>query len=76
MAAYYKIESPIFGSISQINFQAGDSVEEGDILFILEAMKMFYQVESPSDGIFHPLVGVGAVVSTDQWIGKVTPHAE
>jgi len=69
--AHYKIESPMFGSIAQINCEAGDTVEEGDVLFMMEAMKFQYHVESPADGIFYPLVPLGAVVSEGQMIGKV-----
>jgi len=69
--AHYKIESPLFGSVDQISFEAGATVEEGDTLFIISAMKMLYYVESPADGVFYPLVPIGAVVSADQWIGKV-----
>ena len=76
MASYYKIEAPLFGSISQINCEAGSIVEENEVLIIMEQMKMYYYIESPCAGVFYPLVTVGTVVSADQMIGKVIPHVE
>lgn len=69
--AHYRVDAPMFGSISQINYEAGDVVEDGDVLFMMEAMKFQYHVESPADGIFYPLVPLGTVVSEGQMIGKI-----
>ena len=37
-------------SVLRIHVKEGDSVEEGEVLFVLEAMKMEIQVQSPRAG--------------------------
>ncbi len=38
------------GTIVKVHQKAGDRVETGDPLFILEAMKMENEIKSPTDG--------------------------
>lgn len=45
------INSPMPGTILDVRVAAGDSVKSGDILLILEAMKMENEIMSPRDGI-------------------------
>ncbi|MDF1564163.1 MAG: biotin/lipoyl-binding carrier protein [Deltaproteobacteria bacterium] len=45
------VEAHITGTVWKIEKQAGDEVEEGDIILILESMKMEMPVESPDDGV-------------------------
>ena len=45
-----KITSPMPGTILSINVAAGDVVKRGQILMILEAMKMENEIMSPVDG--------------------------
>lgn len=45
-----KISSPMPGTILKINVKAGDSVKKGDVLLLLEAMKMENEIMAPSDG--------------------------
>ncbi len=44
------IDSPMPGVIVDINVNTGDAVKKGDILLILEAMKMENEIVSPVDG--------------------------
>jgi len=44
------IKAPMPGLVLQINVKAGDSVEEGDALLILEAMKMENVLKAPGSG--------------------------
>ena len=44
------VESEIAGSIWKIEVEAGKSVSEGDILLIIESMKMEIPVVAPGDG--------------------------
>ncbi len=48
--ARIEVESEIAGSVWKVEVQVGDSVAEGDVLIILESMKMEIPVESPSAG--------------------------
>lgn len=45
-----KVTSPMPGTILSLNVAAGDSVKKGQILMILEAMKMENEILSPRDG--------------------------
>ena len=44
------IEVPITGKILSVNVKPGDKVKEGDILCILESMKMENPILAPVDG--------------------------
>ena len=43
------IESPMHGKIIQINVNKGDAVKEGDVVLIVEAMKMENNIEANKD---------------------------
>ena len=45
-----KVEAPMPGTILDIKVQAGQSVKKGDVLVILEAMKMENEIMAPCDG--------------------------
>lgn len=44
------IESEVTGSVWKIEKSVGDRVEEGDVIMILESMKMEIPVEAPEAG--------------------------
>jgi acetyl-CoA carboxylase biotin carboxyl carrier protein len=44
------IESEVTGNVWKVLKGAGDSVDEGEVIMILESMKMEIPVESPSAG--------------------------
>ncbi len=44
------VEVPITGKITQIEVKEGDSVEEGDVLCMIESMKMENPVLAPVSG--------------------------
>lgn len=46
-----KITAPMPGTILDIVVKPGDEVKRGDILLILEAMKMENEIVSPQDGV-------------------------
>ena len=55
--------APVSGSV---NVTAGQSVKAGDIMFILEAMKMENEIVAPSDGTVSQVVAAkGSSVATD-----------
>ena len=53
------IEVPITGKIVSVNVKAGDEVKEGDVLCILESMKMENPILAPVDGTITE-IGVSA----------------
>jgi len=44
------IDSPMQGIINSVHVKVGDEVSEGDVLCMLEAMKMLTPLESPVKG--------------------------
>ncbi len=45
-----KVTSPMPGTILSVNVAAGDTVKRGQVLMILEAMKMENEIMCPCDG--------------------------
>jgi glutaconyl-CoA/methylmalonyl-CoA decarboxylase subunit gamma len=45
------VKSPLPGRITRICVQEGDKVKKGDLLFILESMKMINEIVSTDDGV-------------------------
>jgi biotin carboxyl carrier protein len=60
------IYPPMPGKITEVSISVGDSVESGQTVCILEAMKMFNELKSPSDGIVKQVnVEPGSAVTPD-----------
>lgn len=61
-----QVISPMPGNILSVNITSGQAVKRGDVLFILEAMKMENEIVAPADGVVKQiLVQKGATVDTD-----------
>ena len=61
-----QIVAPMPGSIININVSAGQAVKAGDVLIVLEAMKMENDITAPCDGVVKQIVTAkGATVNTD-----------
>lgn len=45
------VKAPMPGTILDVKVSAGTKVKKGDILFILEAMKMENEISAPADGV-------------------------
>ncbi len=59
------VNAPMPGNIVKINVAAGDKVKSGDVLVILEAMKMENEIMAPRDGTVAQVVTQkGAKVET------------
>ena len=60
------VKSPMPGTILDIKTSQGKHVKKGEVLLILEAMKMENEIFAPSDGVVAQVfVSKGASVSTD-----------
>ena len=44
------VNAPMPGTILAVNVTAGQAIKKGDVLFILEAMKMENEIMAPADG--------------------------
>lgn len=61
-----QIKAPMPGAILKVNAAQGQKVNEGDVLFILEAMKMENEIVAPVSGtVSQVLVTKGQTVDTD-----------
>ena len=60
-----QVVSPMPGTMVKINVSAGQAVKGGDVLAVLEAMKMENEIMAPHDAtVVQVLVDVGAKVDT------------
>lgn len=60
------VKAPMPGAILKVNATHGQKVNEGDVLFILEAMKMENEIVAPCSGtVSQVVVSQGNTVDTD-----------
>ena len=59
------VTSPLPGNVLSINVNVGDAVKAGQLLVLIEAMKMENEIVAPCDGVVKQIVASkGAVVAT------------
>ena len=59
------VNAPMPGNILKVNVTAGQAVKEGDVLVVLEAMKMENEIMAPKAGtVTQVLVSKGSTVDT------------
>ena len=60
-----QITAPMPGNILKVNVSAGDKVKEGQVLVVLEAMKMENEIMAPHDAtVVQVVVSKGSTVDT------------
>jgi acetyl-CoA/propionyl-CoA carboxylase biotin carboxyl carrier protein len=72
-AADTQLVSPMPGTVVAVAAKTGDTVAEGDILLVVEAMKMEHAMRAPMDGIATVHVRTGDQVALDQRLATVEP---
>ncbi|MGM0411622.1 MAG: biotin/lipoyl-containing protein [Bacillota bacterium] len=71
-AASGDVVAPMPGKVLDIKVSAGDEVKAGDVLLILEAMKMENDMTAPTDGIVKEVaVSEGQNVEADEILVKM-----
>ncbi len=70
--AQENVEFPITGKITSVNVKAGDAVSEGDVLCMLESMKMENPILAPVNGKVTKIeLSVGQVVEVGQLVATI-----
>ena len=65
VAAGTPVTAPLPGNVLNVKVSVGQAVKAGDVLVIIEAMKMENEIAAPSDGVVKQIVAAkGAVVAT------------
>ena len=65
VAAGTRVDSPLPGNVLDVKVAVGQAVKAGQVLVIIEAMKMENEVAAPCDGVVKQIVASkGAVVAT------------
>ena len=46
-----EVRAPLAGRVAAVNVREGDSVQDGDVVAVLDAMKMEHAITAPGDGV-------------------------
>ncbi|MDM3975066.1 acetyl/propionyl/methylcrotonyl-CoA carboxylase subunit alpha [Mycobacterium marseillense] len=71
-----EILSPMPGSVIAVQTASGTEVSEGDVVVVVEAMKMEHSLAAPVSGQVEVLVSVGDQVTVDQVLARLIPEEE
>jgi acetyl-CoA/propionyl-CoA carboxylase biotin carboxyl carrier protein len=71
-----EILSPMPGSVIALQVTSGAQVSEGDVVVVVEAMKMEHSLTAPVSGRVEVLVSVGDQVTVDQVLARLIPDEE
>lgn len=66
-----KINAPMPGMIKALSLPEGSAVKEGDVILVLEAMKMDNDITAPCDGVVSFRVAKGANVESDSVLAVI-----
>lgn len=73
-SARSKVRSPMSGKLVEVRVQQGASVGKGDVLFVLEAMKMQNEVRSPASGVVASVQAkAGETLDTERVVLEIEP---
>jgi biotin carboxyl carrier protein len=66
------VEAPLVGKILEVSVNAGDKVEEGDIICTIESMKMENPILAPVSGVINEVkVSSGQVVKAGEALAVI-----
>lgn len=66
-----RLKAPMPGNILKLKVKNGAEVKKGEVLLVLEAMKMENDIVSPADGKVSFSVSEGATVATDELLAVI-----
>ncbi|BDN83623.1 methylcrotonyl-CoA carboxylase biotin-containing subunit [Mycobacterium pseudoshottsii JCM 15466] len=64
------------GNVIAVQAESGTAVSEGDVVVIIEAMKMEHPLVAPISGRVEVLVAVGDQVKVEQVLARLIPDTE
>jgi acetyl-CoA/propionyl-CoA carboxylase biotin carboxyl carrier protein len=67
------VPAPLTGSLVAWHRQTGDRVEAGEVIGVMEAMKMETALHAPQAGTLRCLAAAGEVLAAGQVVARVTP---
>ena len=71
------LEAPLMGTLVAINVRVGDRVEAGDVIAVLESMKMEIRVSAPRAGVVSLINhAAGDMVERGALLAEITPDGE
>ena len=76
LAADPELRAPMPGTVTAVFAENGDTVEAGDAIVAIEAMKMEHRVVAALDGTVRLTVAVGDLVGRDQAVARIEPRPE
>jgi len=75
LAGHVAVVSPVAGSVWKIESAQGQSVKSGDVLLLVESMKMELPITAPMDGVITQLrCAEGRSVLVAQTLLIIRPH--
>ncbi|MBR6052072.1 MAG: biotin/lipoyl-binding protein [Clostridia bacterium] len=66
-----KVSAPMPGNVIKVNVAVGDSVKRGDVICVLEAMKMENEITSPVDGKVTFIAAKGSSLQTGELLAAI-----
>jgi acetyl-CoA/propionyl-CoA carboxylase biotin carboxyl carrier protein len=66
-----EVVSPMPGNVIAVQVSSGDEISEGDVMVVVEAMKMEHSLPAPVSGRVELLVSVGDQVKVDQVLARI-----
>ena len=73
-AAEHRLRAPMPGRVVLVQAAAGDAVQGGDVVLVIEAMKMELALKAPRDGVVAEVrVSVGEFVEADAILAALEP---
>ncbi|MBT2519232.1 ATP-grasp domain-containing protein [Streptomyces sp. ISL-90] len=76
LAADPELRAPMPGTVTAVFVDDGDTVEAGDAVVAIEAMKMEHRVIATLDGTVRLAAAMGDLVARDQAVARIEPHPE
>jgi len=71
-----EVISPMPGSVIAVQVTSGAEVAEGDVVVVIEAMKMEHSLTAPISGQVEVLVSVGDQVTLDELLARLVPQTD